>query len=69
MARDLEQMRNAVIDLGFERERNREDAERIADAIRKLLPEADRLGMSRSEFARLLGIDRSNLYKVYVEGD
>ncbi len=66
LTEDMAHIRNLVIDLGYEREQNRKEADRIADSIRELLAKADAAGMSRSEFARLLGIDRSNLYKVYV---
>lgn len=63
----IEEVRNLAIDLGYERDRHKAQGDEIAERIRQLAVEAKRVGMSRAELARLLGIDRTNLYKVYLD--
>jgi DNA invertase Pin-like site-specific DNA recombinase len=64
----LVEVRSHLAELAQLRRRVRDEDEDIARDIRATLADARRLGMSMSEVARLLEIDRTGLYRTYING-
>lgn len=65
-SKDPNKIRDEICDLAYRRERLRVELDLVADAIRAAVVEAQDADIPMAEVARLLGIDRSTLYKVYV---
>lgn len=65
MATDSADARTALAQLGQRRKDHEEGGEELAGEIQAALMRAMSEGVSKSEAARLLGVHRTTLYRVY----
>lgn len=60
-----DEVRRRLVEVASRRLSFKLEQEQLGDEIRQLMRDADAVGISTSEVARTLGMDRSTLYRVY----
>jgi transcriptional regulator of acetoin/glycerol metabolism len=65
---EADRVRLRLRELGQQRVQHAAAGEELADEIKKTVREAQSSSVPLAEVARLLGLDRSTLYRTYLDG-